>query len=155
MNDHLKGLIVTTLGVLLVVPNSLLVRLIEAEPMVATFWLRLTAGCLVLTVLLAVQGAHRFRAVLASGWPSVIYTVLFWTTAPAFVLAVTQTSVANAVFIFASMPVFAAAFIGAASCLLALGPRYISTAEVYPVGPARIRPRSILVWAAIGEDPGP
>jgi len=68
------------------------------------------------------------------------------------VLAVTQTSVANAVFIFASMPVFAAAFIGAASCLLALGPLW---AEVYPVGPARIRPRSILVWAAIGEDPGP
>ena len=39
-----------------------------------------------------------------------IYMVLMGSTAPGFVLAVTQTSVANVVFIFASMPVFAAIF---------------------------------------------
>ena len=260
MNDHLKGLIVTTLGVLLVVPDSLFVRLIEAEPMVTAFWRGLTAGCLVLAVLLAVQGTRGFRAVLATGWPGVIYTVLIGTTAPAFVLAVTQTSVANVVFIFASMPVFAAAFsriflgepirlrmvltmaavifglgviaygsseseiaswkgdiwafyvsaafaaaltavrkvkatsmvpaipfayigaacllapfaapmeafapqwplflghgafIGAASCLLALGPRYISSAEVSLLVLLESVLAPILVWAVIGEDPGP
>ena len=110
MNDHLKGLIITTLGVLLVVPDSLFVRLIEAEPTVTAFWRGLIAGSLVLFILIAVQGTRGFRAVLATGWPGVIYTVLIGTTAPAFVLAVTQTSVANVVFIFASMPVFAAAF---------------------------------------------
>lgn len=110
MNDHPKGLIITTLGVLLVVPDSLFVRLIEAEPMVTAFWRGLTAGCLVLAILLAVQGTKGFRAVLRTGWPGLIYTVLLGTTAPGFVLAVTQTSVANVVFIFASMPIFAAAF---------------------------------------------
>jgi drug/metabolite transporter (DMT)-like permease len=110
MSDHLKGLIVTTLGVLLVVPDSLFVRLIVAEPMVVAFWRGLTAGCLVLVVLLVVQGTKAFFAVFRTGWPGLIYTVLIGTTAPAFVLAVTQTSVANVVFIFASMPVFAAAF---------------------------------------------
>ena len=110
MNDHLKGLIITTLGVLLVVPDSLFVRLIEAEPMVTAFWRGLIAGCLVLVILIAVQGMRGFRTVFATGWPGLIYTVLIGTTAPAFVLAVTQTSVANVVFIFASMPVFAAAF---------------------------------------------
>lgn len=44
MNDHKKGLIITTLGVLFVVPDSLFVRLIEAEPMVTAFWRALTAG---------------------------------------------------------------------------------------------------------------
>lgn len=110
MTDHLKGLLITTLGVLLVVPDSLFVRLISAEPMVIAFWRGLTAGALVGLVVLLLQGPKAFRDVLATGWPGVIYTVLIGTTAPAFVLAVTQTSVANVVFIFASMPVFAAAF---------------------------------------------
>jgi drug/metabolite transporter (DMT)-like permease len=110
MTDHLKGLIITTLAVLLIVPDSLFVRLIEAEPLVTAFWRGLLAGTIVLVILLAVQGTRGFRAVFATGWPGVIYTVLIGTTAPAFVLAVTQTSVANVVFIFASMPVFAAVF---------------------------------------------
>ncbi len=110
MGDHLKGLAITMLGVLLVVPDSLFVRLIEAEPMVTAFWRGLTAGLFVLAVLLAFQGLRGFRAVLGTGRPGLIYTVLIGTTAPAFVLAVTNTSVANVVFIFASMPVFAAVF---------------------------------------------
>ena len=260
MNEHLKGLLVTTLGVLLVVPDSLFVRLIVAEPMVTAFWRSATAGLVVLVVLLTVQGLQGFRAALHTGRPGLIYTVLMGTTAPAFVLAVTQTSVANVVFIFASMPVFAAifsriflgepfrtrmlitmaavifglgiiaygssetqiaswkgdiwavyvsaafaaaltavrkvkatsmipaipvaylgsaivigmfvspreafetqwplflghgAFIGVASCLLALGPRYISSAEVALIVLLESVLAPILVWLAIGEDPGP
>jgi len=260
MTDHVKGLILTTLGVLLVVPDSLFVRLIEADPMVTAFWRAITAGSFVLVLLLSFQGVRGFRAVSRTGWPGVIYTVLIGTTAPAFVLAVTQTSVANVVFIFASMPVFAAAFswaflgepvrirmvltmvavifglgiiaygsreseisswrgdlwalyisaafaaaltavrkvkgtsmipaipfayigaacllapfvsplqsfaaqwpiflahgafIGAASCLLALGPRYIGSAEVALLVLLESVLAPILVWAVIGENPGP
>ena len=260
MGDHLRGLVITTIGVLLVVPDSLFVRLLDAEPMVTAFWRGLTAGLFVLLVLLAFRGMQGFRALLGTGWPGLIYTVLIASTAPAFVLAVTHTSVANVVFIFASMPVFAAifsrvflgepvqtrmvvtmafvilglaiiaygststqiaswkgdiwavyvsaafaaaltavrsaratsmipaipfayigaavvvgmfvspveafkmqwplflghgAFIGAASCLLALGPRYISSAEVALLVLLESVLAPILVWVAIGEDPGP
>ncbi len=110
MSDHLKGLIITTLGVLLVVPDSLFVRLIVADPMVTAFWRGMSAGALVLVFLLVFQGLSGFRAVFRSGWPAVIYTVVIGTTTPAFVLAVANTSVANVVFIFASMPIFAAVF---------------------------------------------
>lgn len=110
MNDQLRGLILTTLGVLLVVPDSLFVRLIVADPMVTAFWRSMVAGGLVLIGVLAVQGAGSFRAVLAAGWPALIYMALIATTAPGFVLAITQTSVANAVFIFAATPIFAAVF---------------------------------------------
>ncbi|MYI68471.1 MAG: EamA family transporter, partial [Boseongicola sp. SB0673_bin_14] len=47
------------------------------------------------------------------------------------------------------------AFIGAASCLLALGPRYISSAEVALVVLLESVLAPILVWLAIGESPGP
>jgi drug/metabolite transporter (DMT)-like permease len=110
MNDHLKGLLITTLGVLLVVPDSLFVRLIDAEPMVTAFWRGMTAGLVVLIVVLSLQGLGGIRAALDTGWPGLIYTLMIGTTAPTFVLAVEHTSVANVVFIFASMPVFAAIF---------------------------------------------
>ncbi|MCP4183208.1 MAG: DMT family transporter [Hyphomicrobiales bacterium] len=110
MSDHPKGLILTTLGVLLVVPDSLFVRLIQADPMVTAFWRGLTSGLMVLVILLAVQGISGFRAVFKTGWAGAIYTILIASTAPAFVMAVANTSVANVVFIFASMPIFAAIF---------------------------------------------
>jgi len=111
MTDHLKGLIITTLGVLFVVPDSLFVRLIDAEPLVVAFWRAITAGVIILVGVLALQGTAPLRAAtLRTGWPGIIYMVLMGSTAPGFVMAVTQTSVANVVFIFASMPIFAAIF---------------------------------------------
>lgn len=110
MSDHLKGLIITTLGVLFVVPDSLFVRLIEAEPMVTAFWRGMSSGVMIFAGLLIFQGVKGYRAVLKTGWPGVIYMLLIGSTAPGFVMAITLTSVANVVFIFASMPVFAAIF---------------------------------------------
>ena len=110
MSDQLKGLLITALGVLCVVPDSLFVRLIEAEPTVIVFWRGLFAGLLVTSAVLIFQGLSGFRAVLRTGWPGVLYTLLLASTAPGFVMAVAYTSVANVVFILASMPIFAAVF---------------------------------------------
>ncbi len=110
MNDHAKGLLITTLGVFFVVPDALFVRLITADPFTTTFWRSLTSGLLVLLAILAVQGMGSILASLRTGWPGAIYIVLMATTSPGFVLAVTHTSVANVVFIFASIPIFAALF---------------------------------------------
>lgn len=110
MNDHVKGLLITAIGVLFVVPDSLFVRLIEASAPTITFWRGVTSGGFILIGVLAVMGLRGFRDVARTGWPGLIYTVLIATTAPGFVLAVTWTSVANVVFIIASMPVFAAIF---------------------------------------------
>lgn len=110
MTDHLKGIVITTVGVLFVVPDSLFVRLIDAQPMVTAFWRALVAGALVLVIVLVWQGPGAFRSVLRTGWIGALYVVLIGSTAPAFVLAVAQTSVANVVFIFACMPIFAALF---------------------------------------------
>ena len=110
MTDQAKGLIITTLGVLLVVPDSLFVRLITSDPLVTAFWRGLSSGALILVGVLMFQGASVFRDTMRAGWPAWLYIVLIGSTAPAFVFAVTLTSVANVVFIFASMPIFAAVF---------------------------------------------
>lgn len=110
MNNHLKGLIITTLGIVFVVPDALFVRVIDAEPLVIAFWRCMTAGTIIMIVTLSWKGFNGFSAVLRTGWPGVIYTVLIGTTAPGFVMAVANTSVANVVFIFATIPIFAAIF---------------------------------------------
>ena len=110
MNDHAKGLLITAIGVLFVVPDSLFIRLIDASAPTITFWRGLTSGSFILLGVILVMGLRGFRDVARTGLPGLIYTVLIAATAPGFVLAVKWTSVANVVFIIASMPVFAAIF---------------------------------------------
>ena len=110
VSDYSKGLIITALGVLLVVPDSLFVRLIDGDPMVTAFWRALSSGSLVAVFVLLTAGTKGFSDVIKVGPPAFIYMVLIASTTPGFVLAISNTSVANAVFIFASMPVFSALF---------------------------------------------
>lgn len=110
MTEHLKGLLITATGVLFIVPDSLFVRLIEGDPASISFWRGVTAGSVILLGVLATRGLHGFREVAATGASGWLYTALLGAAAPGFVLAVSWTSVANVVFILASMPVFAALF---------------------------------------------
>lgn len=110
MSEHLKGLLITALGVMFIVPDSLFIRLIAADPPTIAFWRGLSSGVLIALGVLAVKGLAPFLAVLRAGPAAFIYMVLVGATPPGFVLAVSWTSVANVVFIIAAMPVFAALF---------------------------------------------
>ena len=110
MSNHLKGLIITTFGMLFVVPDSLFVRLIDAEPMVIAFWRGMISGLIILVAVLTFQGLRGFSAVIRTGRTGLIYMLLIGSTTPGFVMAVSHTSVANVVFIFATIPIFAAVF---------------------------------------------
>ena len=110
MTERSKGLLITFLGVLFVVPDSLFVRLIDSDPMTTAFWRGLIGGSLILLALIFSKGIKVFRPAMRSGYPGIIYILLIGSTTPAFVLAVTYTSVANVVFIFASIPIFALIF---------------------------------------------
>lgn len=110
MTPHLKGILITALGVLFVVPDSLFVRLIEADALVIAFWRLVNAGVLIAFGLLLWQGTAPFRAVLTTGAAGMIYVLCTGLSGVLFVLAVANTSVANVVFIIASMPVFAMIF---------------------------------------------
>ncbi|WP_432817189.1 DMT family transporter [Sulfitobacter sp. JB4-11] len=110
MPDQAKGLLITFFGVLFVVPDSLFVRLIEADAITVAFWRLLLAGSLSGLYLFVTRGTAPFRAVLATGRYGVIFMIGVGSSGVLFVLAVSLTSVANVVFIIASLPVFAALF---------------------------------------------
>ncbi|MCX7558598.1 DMT family transporter [Sulfitobacter sp. F26204] len=110
MNEQSKGLLITLIGVLFVVPDSLFVRLISAEALTIAFWRLLLAGGLSVLWFLGTAGTAPFRAVLGTGRYGVIYIAGVGASGVLFVVAVSLTSVANVVFIIASLPVFASLF---------------------------------------------
>ena len=116
MSDHLKGLLITGLGVLLIVPDSLFVRLIGADALTIAFWRSLLTAAAIGLWVLVTRGPGAFGAVLRLGPAAWAYAAATGLTGLLFVLAVSMTSVANVVFIIAAMPAFAAllswAFLG-------------------------------------------
>ena len=110
MNDQAKGFLITTLGVLFVVPDALFGRLIEAPPADIAFWRNILSGSMLLIVLLIFQGLRPFRSALSAGPSAWVYALLSGSSGILFMFAVNMTSVANVVFIIAAMPAFAALF---------------------------------------------
>lgn len=110
MNVQAKGLLITTVGALLVVPDSLFVRVIDAEPLVIAFWRNGVCGALIGLWVLIFRGIGPFKQVISTGRYGAIYIAATGVSGILFVLAISHTSVANAVFIIATMPVFASIF---------------------------------------------
>ncbi len=110
MTDQTKGLLLTFLGVICIVPEALFVRVIDAPTLTLAFWKVALVGVAIGVGLLVIQGTAPFRALRRGGWASAIYVGGAACAGVGFVLAVRLTSVANVVFILASLPVFAALY---------------------------------------------
>ncbi|MFT6089887.1 DMT family transporter [Sulfitobacter sp.] len=137
MNDQARGILITLVGILCVVPDSLFVRLIDAAPLTIAFWRLALAGGLICCWILLTKGVGPFRAVLKTGRYGAIYMVGTGASGVLFVLAISLTSVANVVFILASLPVFAAVY---SRIFLAepISPRMLFTIAAVAVGIAII-----------------
>ncbi len=110
MNNQTKGLLITALGVLFVIPDALFVRLIEADSLTIAFWRNFLTGAFTLIGLIAFYGKNTLSNIKATGKNGLIYAGFTGLSSILFVTAVSNTSVANVVFILASMPIFAALF---------------------------------------------
>lgn len=110
MSDQVKGILITFFGVLFVVPDALFVRLIDAPALTVAFWRLLLVGGSAGALILLIQGRAPFLAVLRTGRYGAIYMLGIGGSGVLFILAVSLTSIANVVFIIASLPIFAAIF---------------------------------------------
>ncbi len=108
MNNQTKGLLITTLGILFVVPDALFIRLIHADPLVVAFWRNFLCGAVLFVGLFVINGTGLFGKMKNIGPKGLVYAVFAGSSSIFFVLAVRNTSVANVVFILAAMPIFAA-----------------------------------------------
>ena len=105
---HTRGLLITGAGVLLLTPDTLLLRLADLDLWTSTFWRELGLG---LTLTLGIAVVYRratIRVFLAMGWAGLSVALLFGANGILFVVAITNTGVANALVIYATAPVIAA-----------------------------------------------
>jgi len=108
LSNHAKGLIITGLGVLVMTPDGLLVRLISADPWTLLFW-RGFLSAIGLTLGLALIYRRRtWRLIAGIGWAGVVTGIVFGVGTVAFITALTHTSVANTLFLVSTSPLFSA-----------------------------------------------
>ena len=106
--QHILGITFALVGVLVLSPDALLIRLIEADRATLLFWRALLQGT-TLTLVLALMYRGRLPGMIMDmGRTGIIATVVFATTMILFVSSITLTAAANTLFIMATAPLFAA-----------------------------------------------
>ncbi len=110
LSSHAKGLVITSLGVLLLTPDSLLIRLIGGDPWSLIFWRGLLLGFGLSLGLLLVHRGETWARCRAIGWAGLLTAVLVSMTTLCFIQALAHTTVANTLIIIAAAPIFAAIF---------------------------------------------
>lgn len=108
LTERTKGLLITLCGVMAIVPDALLLRLVSADDWTTLFW----RGTLTAVAITLVLGAFHRRATIQQfreiGITGVWLAVLFAAGAICFVVSISLTKVANVLFIVSSTPLYAA-----------------------------------------------
>ena len=106
--DHVKGLLITGTGVLLLSPDTLFVRMIAIDPWSMIFWRGTSVGLALGAFLVLRHGreaALRFREIGTTG---LLLAVSLTFASVLFIVALAHTSVANTLIIVSAAPLFAA-----------------------------------------------
>jgi drug/metabolite transporter (DMT)-like permease len=114
--DRTKGLLITLIGVIAIIPDAMLVRLVAADEWTTLFWRGLLTAISITTVLTILHRRETVARFKEIGPLGVLLAVLFAVGAICFVVAITLTKVANVLFIVSTTPLYAAiiarAFLG-------------------------------------------
>ena len=108
LSDHAKGLLITVIGVLVITPDGLLNRLISADAWTLLFWRGLLSAIGLLLILLVFYRSRTVEVFRVVGLSGLYVAVLFGVGTVFFILAITNTSVANTLFIVSTAPLFSA-----------------------------------------------
>ena len=108
LNSHQRGLLMTIFGVLVLTPDALMLRLIEADLWTPLFWrsLFMTASLFAINAWIERRNPlYALRDLFKDGW---FCALLFTGSNICFGISITHTMVANTLVILAAMPFMAA-----------------------------------------------
>lgn len=106
--DHQKGLLLTTLGVLVLTPDSLLVRLAGLEPFSLLVWRGVLQALGILAILALLHQGRIQEQIRSIGRCGILLAIVFTGSTLFFILALTHTAVADVLIIIAVAPLVAA-----------------------------------------------
>ena len=110
MSDHLKGLLITTLGVLILSPDALLIRLLHADTWTVIFWRGIAFSIGTTLIMLMVYRGTTLKQFIKIGKPGLLIGSIFGVSSLLFTTSVQHTSIANTLVIIGTSPAFSALF---------------------------------------------
>lgn len=108
ISDYTKGLLITFMGVLVLTPDSLLIRLIETNRPTLIFWRGLLLSTTLMLFMLARYRTRAFVEIKKIGVPGLLCSICFCGSTMLFVTSITLTAAANTLVIISLAPLFAA-----------------------------------------------
>ena len=108
METRNKGLLLSLLAVIIISPDSLLIRLVNIDDFSLIFYRSALPIITILVFLIYNYQKSFIKSFLLIGFPGVIYAILYAITHICFVYSIQNTAVANTLVLIASAPIFAA-----------------------------------------------
>lgn len=104
MNNQTKGLLITGIGVLALIPDSLIIRLVDEATMTVAFWRAALPGIAITAFLIITRGP---KSMMHFSWPALLFAGCYAINTILYVIALSLTTVAATVFLLATAPVWA------------------------------------------------
>ena len=108
MSNHLKGISMAFLGVFILSPDALLIRLAEADSWPILFWRGIFYALGIIIILLITHQSKALNEVKKIGKDGLLIGILTGLGSVTFVFAVQLTSIASALIIISIMPIMTA-----------------------------------------------
>ena len=110
MQTRNKGLLLSMIGVLMLSPDSLLIRLVDIDDFSLIFYRSAIPVITIFLFLLYIYKSNLFNSFILIGKIGILYAILYAITHVCFVYSIQNTSVANTLVLIAAAPIFAAIF---------------------------------------------
>lgn len=110
LSDHLRGTLITVLGVAILSPDALLLRLITADRWTVMFWRGSFLAIGIAVLLLAAHGRGAAAQLRAVRGPGILAGAMLALSTVFFVTSIALTTAANTLVIIAATPLLAAVF---------------------------------------------
>jgi drug/metabolite transporter (DMT)-like permease len=108
MNNHLKGLIMAFLGVFILSPDAVLIRLANADSWSILFWRGIFYALGIIIIVLITYRSKAIKEVKTVGKDGILIGILTGFGSVTFVFAIQLTSIASALVIISTMPMMTA-----------------------------------------------
>ncbi len=110
ISEHMKGLAITSAGVLVLSPDALLLRMLSIDSWTTVMWRSLLMSLVLLAAMAIVERGRPWAAFRGVGRWGLLSSILYAANATSFVYSIHNTAVANTLVIIACSPLIAAVF---------------------------------------------
>ena len=109
-SNHLKGILLTTAGVIILSPDAILIRFLDADTLTILFWRGIAFAIGIVILMLIRYRKDTIKQFIKVGKPGLLIGFVFGLSTLCFTFAIQNTSISNTLVIYSTSPMFAALF---------------------------------------------